>query len=466
MRKRRFFHQFLALFLALNLSLPGSAVALRQTGLEESEPTRKELVSALIGTPHRSGAEETYSDPGLLLREFLSREPPLSISLEEAVASLAREGRLVNSEGAPLSENQQLSFLFPSKALDSFFASLPTGTARTLEALQAQLRAAPAEKGSWDSFSFLRWLLGDPAPASLTVVQRVYLYQITDPGLRGADRSALMAASVVDNLGRPLGSLETVANRKALSYATHRVVRIGLNSLARQYRGSLSVEEAPTQLGLARVFLEAAVGGGGQLPKIRGREEGLAPATLFKYLRVLSNQYFRRWLAAWWVEDFLQRAGSLLEQEYGPRAPLISGYLEKALQQFQPEDVPDPRPVELGKVPAGIELLLQARVQWLQANPAVERSGSADPLAALFQELVDQEETEQFYRQQGYRIVQIVRDEEDPMRDPIPQELMLLALSQAISSGQDLFAVNVTHDLALRGLTFDQVRAQLTDLYA
>lgn len=76
------------------------------------------------------------------------------------------------------------------------------------------------------------------------------------------------------------------------------------------------------------------------------------------------------------------------------------------------------------------------------------------------------EETGEYYQQQGYRVVRIVRDEKDQMRDPIPQELMLLALSQAVASGQELFAINVTHYLALRGLTFEQVQTQLTDLYA
>ena len=63
-------------------------------------------------------------------------------------------------------------------------------------------------------------------------------------------------------------------------------------------------------------------------------------------------------------------------------------------------------------------------------------------------------------------MVRIVRDEKDTMRDPIPQELMLLALSQAVASGQERFAINVTHYLALRGLTFEEIWSQLTYLYA
>ncbi len=77
------------------------------------------------------------------------------------------------------------------------------------------------------------------------------------------------------------------------------------------------------------------------------------------------------------------------------------------------------------------------------------------------------EQTEQHYRQQGYRVVRMVRDDKDQMRDPIPQELMLLALSQAVASGQERFAVNVTHDyLKLRGLKLKEIRDQLTNLYA
>ena len=76
------------------------------------------------------------------------------------------------------------------------------------------------------------------------------------------------------------------------------------------------------------------------------------------------------------------------------------------------------------------------------------------------------EQAERTYLSQGYRVVRVIRDGEDHMRDPIPEELMLLALSQAVASGQERFAINVTHYLKLRGLTFEEIRSQLTDLYA
>ncbi|MBI3616423.1 MAG: hypothetical protein HY211_07905 [Candidatus Omnitrophica bacterium] len=76
------------------------------------------------------------------------------------------------------------------------------------------------------------------------------------------------------------------------------------------------------------------------------------------------------------------------------------------------------------------------------------------------------EKTETAYRERGYRIVRITRDGEDRMRDPIPKELMLLVLSRAVASGSEIFAVNVTHYLRLRGLNADEMRAGLTELYA
>lgn len=59
MRKGRFLPRILTLFLAFNLALPGSVLALRQTGLEESEPLKKRLVSALTGGTPQAGLEET-----------------------------------------------------------------------------------------------------------------------------------------------------------------------------------------------------------------------------------------------------------------------------------------------------------------------------------------------------------------------------------------------------------------------
>lgn len=50
MKSRTVFPRLLALWLTLGLALPGPASALRQTGLEESDDTKRELTAALLST--------------------------------------------------------------------------------------------------------------------------------------------------------------------------------------------------------------------------------------------------------------------------------------------------------------------------------------------------------------------------------------------------------------------------------
>ena len=79
------------------------------------------------------------------------------------------------------------------------------------------------------------------------------------------------------------------------------------------------------------------------------------------------------------------------------------------------------------------------------------------------------EEAETTYREQGYRIVRVTRDEEDTTGDPISKELMLLVLSRAVASGLDIFPVNVAvYNLKLRDFSIDadEIRETLTRLYA
>ncbi|MBI3318582.1 MAG: ATP-binding protein [Candidatus Omnitrophica bacterium] len=75
---------------------------------------------------------------------------------------------------------------------------------------------------------------------------------------------------------------------------------------------------------------------------------------------------------------------------------------------------------------------------------------------------------EEAYRAHGFRVVRIRRDGRDPMRDPIPPELLLLAVVRAVASGEEFFAVNVAADyLRLRGVvTYREIWNTLTDLFA
>lgn len=112
MAKRLFFWpQFTALLLSLCLALPSPTLALRQVGLEESDPTKAELLRALgvtIGSPitvvtQRVGLEErTLETPSVEeLREILEYRGPgfrgdslgLVRAIENEVRAIENEGR-------------------------------------------------------------------------------------------------------------------------------------------------------------------------------------------------------------------------------------------------------------------------------------------------------------------------------------------------------------------------------------
>lgn len=139
-------------------------------------------------------------------------------------------------------------------------------------------------------------------------------------------------------------------------------------------------------MGLAAHFLNAAVDG--KLPRVRG-SGGLAGATYLSYLPVLSNQFFRRWLAAWWAGDFAEKAGPVLEEHAPSAAGVIVGYLQKASGVFEPADVPGTKEKEQGRIAAGLVLLGKARSSWLKAAPESAR-GEEHPLARLLSQLSGQ----------------------------------------------------------------------------